>query len=39
MSRALVMDASVVVDLLARFRPRPVEELLWARGPSGLRRN
>lgn len=30
MSRILVVDASVVVDLLARFRPRPVEELLWA---------
>ncbi len=24
------MDASVVVDLLARFRPQPLEELLWA---------
>jgi predicted nucleic acid-binding protein len=30
MSRILVVDASVVVDLLARFRPRPLEELLWA---------
>lgn len=30
MSRALVVDASVVVDLLARFRPQPLEELLWA---------
>lgn len=24
------MDASVVVDLLARFRPQSLEELLWA---------
>ncbi len=24
------MDASVVVDLLARFRPQPLEDLLWA---------
>ena len=24
------MDASVVVDLLARFRPQALEELLWA---------
>lgn len=30
MSRVLVVDASVVVDLLARFRPQPLEELLWA---------
>lgn len=30
MSRILVVDASVVVDLLARFRPEPLEELLWA---------
>jgi predicted nucleic acid-binding protein len=30
MSRILVVDASVVVDLLARFRPQPLEELLWA---------
>lgn len=30
MSRILVVDASVVVDLLARFRPEPIEELLWA---------
>jgi predicted nucleic acid-binding protein len=29
-SRILVVDASVVVDLLARFRPQPLEELLWA---------
>ncbi|MDN5865207.1 MAG: type II toxin-antitoxin system VapC family toxin [Gammaproteobacteria bacterium] len=32
MSRVLVVDASVVVDLLARFRPQPIEELLWAPG-------
>ena len=32
MSRILVVDASVVVDLLARFRPQPLEELLWAPG-------
>lgn len=30
MSRILVVDASVVVDLVARFRPQPLEELLWA---------
>ncbi|MGB9429490.1 MAG: type II toxin-antitoxin system VapC family toxin [Gammaproteobacteria bacterium] len=30
MSRILVVDASVAVDLLARFRPQPLEELLWA---------
>lgn len=30
MSRLLVVDASVVVDLLARFRPHPIEDLLWA---------
>ena len=30
MNRILVVDASVVVDLLARFRPQPLEELLWA---------
>lgn len=30
MNRILVVDASLVVDLLARFKPRPVEELLWA---------
>jgi predicted nucleic acid-binding protein len=29
-SRILVVDASVVVDLLARYRPQPLEELLWA---------
>ncbi len=32
MSRRLVLDASVVVDLLGRFRPQPIESLLWARG-------
>lgn len=30
MSQVLVVDASIVVDLLARFRPRPIEALLWA---------
>lgn len=30
MSRVLVVDASVAVDLLARFRPEPIEALLWA---------
>lgn len=30
MSRVLVVDASVVVDLIARFRPQPLEKLLWA---------
>ena len=30
MSRILVVDASVVVDLLARFQPEPIEALLWA---------
>lgn len=29
-SRILVVDASVVVDLLGRFRPEPIEALLWA---------
>lgn len=29
MSRILVVDASVVIDLLGRFRPRPLEALLW----------
>jgi len=28
-SRILVLDASIVVDLLGRFRPQPIEELLW----------
>ena len=30
MSRILVVDASIIVDLLARFRPGPIEDLLWA---------
>lgn len=30
MSRILVVDASVVVDVLARFRPQPIEDLLFA---------
>lgn len=30
MSRRLVVDASVVVDLLGRFRPKPIEALLFA---------
>ena len=30
MSHILVVDASVVVDLLARYRPQPLEDLLWA---------
>lgn len=30
MSRILVVDASVVVDLIGRFRPEPIEALLWA---------
>ena len=30
--RRLVIDASVVVDLLARFRPEPIEDLLWTPG-------
>lgn len=32
MSRILVVDASIAIDLLARFRPDPIEELLWAPG-------
>jgi predicted nucleic acid-binding protein len=28
-SRILVVDASVVIDLIGRFRPRPLEALLW----------
>ena len=32
MSRILVIDASIVVDLIARFQPEPIEELLWASG-------
>lgn len=34
MSRVLVVDASVVIDLLARFRPRPLQTLLWQPGTS-----
>lgn len=30
MSRILVVDASVVVDLIARFRPEPIEAQIWA---------
>lgn len=30
MSRILVLDASIAVDLIARFRPEPIEKLLWA---------
>lgn len=30
MSRILVVDASVVTDLLVRFRPEPLEGLLWS---------
>ncbi len=30
MSNILVVDASIVVDLLARYRPQPLEDLLWA---------
>lgn len=30
MSQLLVIDASIAIDLLARFRPEPIEELLWA---------
>lgn len=30
MSRILVVDASIVVDLLGRFRPEPIEAILWA---------
>jgi predicted nucleic acid-binding protein len=30
MSQVLVVDASVVVDLIARFRPQPLEQWLWA---------
>lgn len=32
MSQILVVDASIVVDLLARFQPQPIEEVLWAEG-------
>lgn len=30
MSRILVVDASIVVDLLGRFRPESIEAILWA---------
>lgn len=30
MSRLLVVDASIVVDLLGRFRPEPIEAIVWA---------
>jgi predicted nucleic acid-binding protein len=29
-TRVLVVDASVVVDLIGRFQPQPIEALLWA---------
>jgi len=29
-SQVLVVDASVVVDLIGRFQPQPIEALLWA---------
>lgn len=32
MSRILVTDASVVVDLLGRFKPEPIEEVLFEPG-------
>ncbi len=32
--RLLVVDASIVLDLLARFRPQPLEALLWSPGTS-----
>ncbi len=32
MTRILVVDASIAVDLLARFRPEPIERELWAPG-------
>jgi len=31
-SRILVVDASIVVDLIGRFRPRAIEEQLWKSG-------
>jgi predicted nucleic acid-binding protein len=31
-SRILVVDASIAVDLLARYRPEPIEQALWAPG-------
>ncbi|MCC5866455.1 MAG: type II toxin-antitoxin system VapC family toxin [Wenzhouxiangella sp.] len=30
MNKLLVVDASVIVDLIGRFRPQPIEALLWA---------
>lgn len=32
MSRIPLVDASVAVDLLARYRPEPIERALWAPG-------
>ena len=32
MSRILVVDASIAVDLLARYLPEPIEQALWAPG-------
>ncbi|MDZ7668698.1 MAG: type II toxin-antitoxin system VapC family toxin [Gammaproteobacteria bacterium] len=32
MSRVLVTDASVVIDLLGRFRPEPIEAVLFEAG-------
>lgn len=32
MTRVLVIDASIVVDLLARFEPAPLEQLMFAPG-------
>lgn len=32
MNHVLVVDASVVSDLLARFQPEPIEAALWAEG-------
>jgi predicted nucleic acid-binding protein len=29
-SRLLVVDASIVVDLIARFQPEPIEQTIWA---------
>ncbi len=31
MSQVLVVDASVVVDLIGRFRQQPIEALFWAK--------
>ena len=30
MTRRFVVDASIVVDLVGRFRPEPIERLVWA---------